>query len=119
MEVKVTKRGSVAYYDEFLYVIYFIKSFIKNPNRRIHRATHYFIILAVLIAFVLGANIYVYVLYKDSFNIFLVGFLSLLLLYVLFYLITAYKRINMYLNNKDEITFALKEEGIVYKSETI
>ena len=119
MEVKIKERGSVAYYDEFLYIIFFIKRFIKNPKRRVHRATHYFIILAILILLLLACNIYFYIKYEDGFNTFVVGFLSVLLIYILFYLFTAYKRIKMYLNNQDEITFAIKEEGIIYKSETV
>lgn len=119
MDIKVTERGPKAFYDEFLYIAFFVKKFIKNPNSRVHRMTHYLITNLVLLLAAFLLMLFFYLKDKDTYVLAVLCFLTFVFLFVLFYLVIMLKRISIYKKKMGEVIFSLNKTGITYKSEEL
>ena len=49
MKLVIKDIGPANYYDEFLYICFFIRKFIKNPNKKAYRITEYYIMCLILL----------------------------------------------------------------------
>ena len=94
MKITIKERGSKSFYDEFLYVCYFIKKFLKKPFTKVNKMTNYLILNLIITSAVTILEIIYYSYYRDNIILFVIGFLSLLILYLLFYLFRVFKRSN-------------------------
>ena len=119
MKIKIKERGPKSYYDEFIYIAYFVKNYIKNPNKRVHRMTHYLMTNIVVVVLTIIFELFFYKIYKDGFMLFVIGLLTLLLLYLVIYLVMVIKRIGIYKSDNKEVTFALEKDGLLYESEEL
>ena len=119
MKITIKERGSKSFYDEFLYVCYFIKKFLKKPFTKVNKMTNYLILNLIITSAVTILEIIYYSYYRDNLILFVIGFLSLLILYLLFYLFRVYKRIEEFRNVKKEVILSIEEKGIIYESEDI
>ena len=119
MKVRITERGTKSYYDEFIYIAYFVKKFMKRPWSRTHRMTHYLITSIFVVILALFLELYFYKIYNDGFMLFVVGVLTLLLLYHIIYLFMVIKRIGFYKSDNKDVTFSLEKDGVLYESEDL
>lgn len=114
MKIEFKNRGSREYFDEVLYIATYINKFIKKPNRKVHRLTKFYRNYLIFIIIYLLLMIWFYIKYKDLLFIFLLGFMSLLLVFVLKGLIITNKRIKYYLEEKNNKSIEFDTKTIKY-----
>ena len=114
MIIEFENRGSKEYFDEVLYIATYINKFIKKPNRKVHRLTKFYTNYLIFVIIYLILMIWFYFKYNDLLFIFLLGFMSLLLVFVLKGLIITNKRIKYYLEEKINKTIEFDKDTIKY-----
>lgn len=115
MEIVVNKRGPKEYYDEFLYILYEYKRFLKNPKTKANSFTKMMTFNIVLGVIGLVLMIVSYIVFKDTiFMIFIIA-----LIFVSVFTIPIYtqgkKRLNDMMNDTQEKIIKIEDEGITYK----
>ena len=115
MEIVVNKRGPKEYYDEFLYVLYSFKKFLKNPKTKANSFTKSMTFNIMLGAIGLVLMIVSYLVFKDTiFMIFIMTFVFILVIYILIYM-QGKKRLNQMMSDEQEKIIKIDEEGVTYK----
>ena len=115
MEIVVNKRGPKEYYEEFLYILYEYRRFLKNPKTKANSFSKSMIFNIVLGAIGLVLMMVSYVVFKDTiFMIFIIALVFVLVFTILIYL-QGKKRLKDLMNDEKEKIIKIDEEGITYK----
>ena len=116
MEFKIKNNGSKEFYDEFLYVVTQYKKIKNNPEKKAYRMTRY---LIIYILFVLAGMLLFGFMYSGHKNLIwaaLIGMYSLLLVYLVIYLVNLTKKIKTYIDMEDEQIINIDDKGVKISS---
>lgn len=115
MKFSIKERGSRDYYNEFLYIVFNYKMFLKNPYKKAHKLTNMLLYYGIMLLLFIGLFIYFYIDESSNFYLIFIGFFSFVFLLDVFILISGIKRINNYVNDKDTKHISIEKDYIEYK----
>lgn len=114
MKIEVKERGSKECYDEFLYIGSKYKTIRKDPQMKTHKLTSFLIGYVCFIVFCIVLVTVFYLQYNELIFIFFSGMLTVLLIYVLFYLRSVNKQIQTFMQATDDKTIDINEKCVEF-----
>ena len=119
MKLVIKDRGPANYYDEFLYICFFIRKFIKNPNKKAYRITEYYIMCLILLLIGFLVMLFFYLKLHELFSFAVMIFEATVFLFELICLINVIRRIKNYRKKEGTVEIDITEKGLDYKIESL
>lgn len=115
MKIEVTKRGTNAFYQEFMYVYFRYNYLKKKPYKKAYNITNYFLVYMVFVVFELIIMSLLYLNSKDNFYLIFIGVFGFLMLYLSFLLININRQIKVFKNDPSKKIIEINKKGISYE----
>ena len=115
MEIIINKRGPKEYYDEFLYILYYFRKFLKDPKSKANSFPKTMLTNIILGAAGLVFMIVSYLVFKDTIFMILIIALVFVLVFTILVYLQGKKRMNEMMSDEQEKIIKIDEEGITYK----
>lgn len=117
MKFSIKERGSKEYYNEFLYVAFNYKMFLKNPHKKTHKLTNMLLYYGIMLLLFIGLFIYFYMDESNSFYLICTGIFIFVFILDVFIYISCIKRIKNYINDKGIKHVNIEKEYVEYKDD--
>ena len=115
MKIEIKERGSKDYYDEFLYIAFRYKDFLRKPKRKAYHVTKFLLLTMVFALISIIFSIIVYLNTNDILYIVLTTLLLFILGISLCYYVIMKKQINTFLSDNSVKEININTDGIEYK----
>lgn len=119
MKIEINEKPDRKFYDELLYVTSYYKKIKKKPNKKITTITKELMKDIGIILLLLLIELFFYFEYQDNIFLFMIGFIGLILIFFILYLIAVQKRIKDFLKDNTKTIISINESGVELVKENI